>query len=62
MRRSTGETLGRVTISLGVSTWRPGDDVGSLIGRADSCLYAAKAAGRNCVIAETALETRSKVA
>ncbi|MGE0339491.1 MAG: GGDEF domain-containing protein [Xanthobacteraceae bacterium] len=59
MRRSTGETLGRVTISLGVSTWHHGDDVGSLIGRADSCLYAAKAAGRNCVIAETALDMRN---
>lgn len=56
MRRSTGETLGRVTISLGVSTWRRGDDVASLLERADACLYAAKAAGRNCVIAETALE------
>ncbi len=56
MRRSTGESLGRVTISLGVSSWRPGDDVASLLERADSCLYAAKAAGRNCVIAETALE------
>jgi diguanylate cyclase len=56
MRRSTGETLGRVTISLGVAMWRPGDDVASLIERADSCLYAAKSAGRNCVIAETAID------
>ena len=58
MRRSTGETLGRVTISLGVSEWRKGDDVGSILDRADSCLYAAKAAGRNCVIPETVLEKR----
>jgi diguanylate cyclase len=56
MRRSTGETLGKVTISLGVSTWRKGDDVASILERADACLYAAKDAGRNCVIAETALE------
>ena len=63
MRRSTGETLGRVTISLGVAAWRRGDDVASILERADSCLYAAKAAGRNCVIAETALEdSTSKVA
>lgn len=55
MRRSTGETLGRVTISLGVAQWRHGDDVASLLERADSCLYAAKAAGRNCVIAENAV-------
>lgn len=56
MRRSTGETLGRVTISLGVATWRQGDDVASILERADACLYAAKGAGRNCVIAETTLE------
>lgn len=65
MRRSTGETLGRVTISLGVATWCKGDTPASIIGRADACLYAAKAAGRNCVIAETALgkaEAQAKVA
>jgi diguanylate cyclase len=66
MRRSTGETLGRVTISLGVAQWRKGDDVASILERADSCLYAAKGAGRNCVIAETVLEkadrTQPKVA
>jgi diguanylate cyclase len=56
MRRSTGETLGRVTISLGVACWRRGDTVASLLERADACLYAAKHAGRNCVVAETALE------
>lgn len=56
MRRSTGETLGRVTISLGVATWRKGDTVASLLERADACLYAAKHGGRNCVVAETALD------
>ncbi|HEY7459812.1 MAG TPA: GGDEF domain-containing protein [Xanthobacteraceae bacterium] len=56
MRRSTGETLGRVTISLGVAAWRKGDTVATLLERADGCLYAAKRAGRNCVVAETALE------
>ncbi len=63
LRRSTGETLGRVTISLGVAQWRKGDDVSSILERADNCLYAAKAAGRNCVIAENALQDgQSKVA
>jgi diguanylate cyclase len=63
MRRSTGETLGRVTISLGVAQFRKGDDVASILERADSCLYAAKATGRNCVIAETTLErSQPKVA
>jgi diguanylate cyclase len=56
MRRSTGETLGRVTISLGVANWRKGDTVATLLERADACLYAAKHGGRNCVVAETALD------
>jgi diguanylate cyclase len=53
MKRSTGEHLGRVTISVGVATLRPGDSPQSLIGRADTCLYAAKRTGRNRVICET---------
>ena len=53
VKRSTGQNLGRVTISVGVSTMRNGDNVESLIARADSCLYAAKRNGRNRVICET---------
>ncbi|MBX9709844.1 MAG: GGDEF domain-containing protein [Xanthobacteraceae bacterium] len=51
-KKSTGEILGRVTISAGVSMLRPGDDVHTLIDRADACLYAAKRNGRNRVICE----------
>ena len=53
MKRSTGEHLGRVTISIGVATHRRGDSIQSLIERADICLYAAKRNGRNRVICET---------
>jgi diguanylate cyclase len=53
MKRSTGEHLGRVTISMGVAHLHPGEPPQSLIERADSCLYAAKRNGRNCVICET---------
>jgi diguanylate cyclase len=53
MKRSTGQNLGRVTISLGVATIRKGDTAQSLIARADACLYAAKRNGRNRVICET---------
>ena len=53
MKRSTGEHLGRVTVSVGVASLRPGDTMASLIERADGCLYAAKRAGRNRVISET---------
>jgi diguanylate cyclase len=51
-KKSTGEILGRVTISVGVSILRAGDDTDSLIERADACLYAAKRNGRNRVICE----------
>jgi len=39
-----------VTASFGVAEYRPGDTVDSLINRADRLMYAAKEAGRNCVI------------
>jgi diguanylate cyclase len=59
MKRSTGEHLGRVTISIGVAALRPGDSAQSLIGRADACLYAAKRSGRNRVICECDPEVTS---
>ncbi|HEY7229746.1 MAG TPA: GGDEF domain-containing protein [Pseudolabrys sp.] len=59
MKRSTGEHLGHVTISIGVATLRKGDTPQSLIERADSCLYAAKRNGRNRVICETDPEISS---
>jgi diguanylate cyclase len=51
-KKSTGEILGRVTVSVGVSMLQPGDDVNTLIERADACLYAAKRGGRNRVVSE----------
>jgi diguanylate cyclase len=51
-KKSTGEILGRVTISVGVSVLQPGDDMDTLIERADACLYAAKRGGRNRVVCE----------
>ena len=53
MKRSTGEHLGRVTISIGVASLRPDDSAASLLGRADQCMYAAKRSGRNQVVCET---------
>jgi diguanylate cyclase len=48
-KRSTGESLGQVTVSIGVAEHQRGEDSESLIGRADAALYQAKRAGRNVV-------------
>ncbi|MEL7028234.1 MAG: GGDEF domain-containing protein [Pseudomonadota bacterium] len=55
-KRSTNEDLGTITLSLGVAVHQPGEAIADLIERADKCLYAAKGAGRNRVVAETELE------
>jgi diguanylate cyclase len=52
MKRSSGERLGRVTISIGAAVLHPSDTSQLLIERADKCLYAAKRHGRNRVICE----------
>jgi diguanylate cyclase len=51
-KKSSGEPLGQVTVSVGIASLRPGDKREQVIERADECLYAAKAAGRNCVVVE----------
>ncbi|MGE0109944.1 MAG: GGDEF domain-containing protein [Bdellovibrionales bacterium] len=49
-RRRTNETLGTVTISIGVTQYKEGEDVETLIARADEALYDAKQTGRNKVM------------
>ncbi len=52
VKKSTGDILGRMTISIGVAQFKPRDQPADVVQRADSCLYAAKHAGRNLVIGE----------
>ena len=45
-----------VTVSGGLATIEPNERVESLIQRADSALYAAKAAGRNCTFVHNGID------
>jgi len=53
VKKSTGENLGVVTFSIGVARFHPNDTASTMISRADTCLYAAKNAGRDQVKCET---------
>jgi diguanylate cyclase len=59
MKRSTGEHLGRVTVSIGAAVLKSGESAQGLIERADACLYTAKRCGRNRVMCETDPEVAS---
>jgi diguanylate cyclase len=52
--KATGDMYGQITVSVGVSKFRPTDAVESFVGRADAALYQAKTEGRNRVVAEAA--------
>ncbi|EFO29746.1 diguanylate cyclase [Roseibium sp. TrichSKD4] len=60
VKRSTGQNLGRITISIGISTYQSGDTAESLISRADQALYQAKHDGRDCVRTEDDLAQSSE--
>jgi diguanylate cyclase len=53
VNKSSQETLGRITLSVGVAQYKRGESVSEFIERADAALYQAKRNGRNRV--ETAL-------
>jgi diguanylate cyclase len=56
IKRTTGESLGRITVSIGAAAFRADDTSESFIERADLCLYAAKRRGRNQVVSEINLQ------
>ena len=55
-RRSTGEALPGITVSIGVAQFQGGESMADLIDRCDQALYLAKKMGRNRVVTETELE------
>jgi diguanylate cyclase len=50
VKKSTGDILGTITISIGVAKFTADESVEAVIRRADACLYGAKHSGRNLVI------------
>ena len=53
VKKSTGEVLGTITISIGVAQFAPHEAAEVTVRRADACLYGAKQNGRNLVISES---------
>ncbi len=60
-RRSTGQELPGITVSIGVGQFLPGETMEDLIDRCDRALYQAKKRGRNCVVTERELEPERAV-
>ena len=52
VKKSTGDILGTITISIGVAQFSANEKAETAVRRADSCLYGAKKNGRNLVISE----------
>src|SRR6202021_1870721 len=60
-RRSTGDILPGMTVSVGVAQFRPGESTAQLLERCDGALYLAKRTGRNRVVTEKKLEGRAAI-
>lgn len=56
VKKSTGDKLGTITISVGVAQYDLNDSAEEFVRRADACLYAAKRNGRNRVVSENEKE------
>lgn len=57
-----GQQSHTITVSIGLTQDNPGETISNVIRRADKCLYAAKASGRDRCIMEIELDATAKVA
>ena len=53
--KETGESMGRVTVSMGIALYRLNEPEEALIKRADDALYLAKNNGRDRIITQDEL-------
>lgn len=60
--KSSGRSLGQITVSIGCAEYRPGEPLDELIARVDQGLYRAKRDGRNRVRAEVAARSAGAAA
>lgn len=61
INRATGEKLARITVSIGVAEFVPGEKTNELIERADAALYTAKHNGRNQAVAAPTPNKKQKI-
>jgi diguanylate cyclase len=55
-RRTTGEEISSITISVGVAQFRMAESAEGMIERCDRALYQAKRSGRNCTVREASVD------
>ena len=61
-RPDGNESIGQVTLAVGVAVAKPGDTLESLLERADAAMYTAKRAGRNRISLATDTTTSATTA
>ncbi|MCG8688768.1 MAG: GGDEF domain-containing protein [Desulfobacterales bacterium] len=54
--KQSGKAIGAITISLGIAQYAPGENLDTLIQRADNALYTAKQNGRNQTVTQNDAE------
>jgi diguanylate cyclase len=57
-KRTTGEEIGSITVSIGIAQFRLAESAEALIERCDRGLYQAKSAGRNRTVMEIEIEAK----
>jgi diguanylate cyclase len=59
INKASNENMGRITLSIGVAEYTPGEPIVDLIERADKALYDAKRGGRNRVVEAAGAPSRA---